>query len=1002
MKKIFILLIIVLQYSTYAQHYWSQANGPYGGKVDNLSQGKNGVIYVGMENGGVYRSTDNGNNWSRLGLAGMTIRDIIETGSGFIIALTDSGLYRTTDNGLNWSNTYSGRVQSIAMSPNGQVFLVYFNSIAVGEYGIKRSTDEGATWESVNNDLPDLGRGTTKIAISPVGTIFVSTEYGLLVKSTNNGQNWIQINKSQIGNYILTMAINANEQIFVGTASGTIYQFVDTSFSGGYWKKTGFSVQYEPYVNDLAINGNGNILAGTDEGTYLSNNNGKTWSQLTAESTIAVLYDPAANIFIGTYGELLQSVDEGKTWTTKMTGITCSNISMIAMGTDGTLYAGANVVLSASTDNGANWTQVHSFEGTIKSLTVLSNRRILVGHKGLVGTYYSDDYGNTWIQSDTMGLPQSYFRSFLQTRNGIVFGGTGHGLYKSTDYGFSWKAAGLESKSIGTLVESANGYIFAGTYNEGLYYSTDSGNTWEQISFADFQNTSVVPITVLNNGVLLVTAYVGLYRSTDNGITWTNVSNPPMKNNQYVTISSFVTTADGDLFGNFNGSVYWSTDAGDTWKELNDGIENLLIRNLAVTQDGHLLATAAGNGLYISSTTIHNFPHDFWKEVQLCDVYGLHSLVENKNGIIFAATYSEIYRSSNGGKNWENTGFSGNVFDKELYTTSTGDILACTGSGIIYRSTDNGTSWGQTVIGIPNNNLVENFSYSESGKMFVELYDTTSGVKELHLSTDNGVTWKLSSSILKFANISYLKTHKSGLCFASTNQGLYRSTDDGENWSLSTNGLPGGIPIGTIEYLANGNIFAGTLGEGIFKSTDGGITWSQTAFNTFDIYSIVQNKNGQIFAGTGGNGVYYSNDYGVSWKDISSGLKDKYIYDLLVTNNEGLIAVSYRSVYIAPGTVTGVKEKQERIIPSYFILKQNYPNPFNPTTTINYSVPKAGLVTIKVYDALGREIETLVNEEKLSGNYKVEFNGNKLSSGIYFYRMQARNFVETKKLILLK
>ena len=85
-----------------------------------------------------------------------------------------------------------------------------------------------------------------------------------------------------------------------------------------------------------------------------------------------------------------------------------------------------------------------------------------------------------------------------------------------------------------------------------------------------------------------------------------------------------------------------------------------------------------------------------------------------------------------------------------------------------------------------------------------------------------------------------------------------------------------------------------------------------------------------------------------------------------------------------------------------FYLFQNYPNPFNPTTKMDYSIPRASFVTLKVYDILGREVATLVNEEKPAGNYEVEFNGKGLSSGVYFYRIQAGNFVSTKKLVLLK
>ena len=89
-------------------------------------------------------------------------------------------------------------------------------------------------------------------------------------------------------------------------------------------------------------------------------------------------------------------------------------------------------------------------------------------------------------------------------------------------------------------------------------------------------------------------------------------------------------------------------------------------------------------------------------------------------------------------------------------------------------------------------------------------------------------------------------------------------------------------------------------------------------------------------------------------------------------------------------------------IPDEFSLSQNYPNPFNPSTTISYMVPKSSFVTIKLYDALGKEVAILVNEEKQDGTYSVRFDGSKMSSGIYFYTMQSEDFLSTRKLILLK
>lgn len=100
--------------------------------------------------------------------------------------------------------------------------------------------------------------------------------------------------------------------------------------------------------------------------------------------------------------------------------------------------------------------------------------------------------------------------------------------------------------------------------------------------------------------------------------------------------------------------------------------------------------------------------------------------------------------------------------------------------------------------------------------------------------------------------------------------------------------------------------------------------------------------------------------------------------------------------------ITGVDNYQNKSIPESFDLYQNYPNPFNPSTNIKYSIPKSSLISIKVYDIIGNEIKTLVNEEKQIGTYELTWNAANLPSGVYFYRIQAGSFVETKKMILLK
>jgi len=141
----------------------------------------------------------------------------------------------------------------------------------------------------------------------------------------------------------------------------------------------------------------------------------------------------------------------------------------------------------------------------------------------------------------------------------------------------------------------------------------------------------------------------------------------------------------------------------------------------------------------------------------------------------------------------------------------------------------------------------------------------------------------------------------------------------------------------------------------------------------------------------------------------NSGILSHHIGNISVDKNDNKwLATAYDwysqgvSVYREEGVIlTSLKEFNNNITTQYS-LSQNYPNPFNPSTTISYSLPQSGWVQLKVYDLLGREVSSLVNEEQSLGNYKVEFNANNFTSGIYFYKLQSGSFTETKKLILLR
>ncbi|MFQ5768913.1 MAG: T9SS type A sorting domain-containing protein, partial [bacterium] len=203
---------------------------------------------------------------------------------------------------------------------------------------------------------------------------------------------------------------------------------------------------------------------------------------------------------------------------------------------------------------------------------------------------------------------------------------------------------------------------------------------------------------------------------------------------------------------------------------------------------------------------------------------------------------------------------------------------------------------------------------------------------------------------------------------------------------------------------SSGDIFVGTLGGGVFRSTDNGETWTQTnnGLKPTEALAIAINSSGHIFVGNSTGGVFRSTDNGDNWTQINSGLTNTNIQSFAINSSGQIFAGTDGSgVFRSVRSTTSVKGITDEI-PTSFSLEQNYPNPFNPNTTIQFSLPRPGYVTLEMYNSLGEEVMTLVANYLSAGKYKVDWDARGLASGVYYYRLKVGGFFETKRLILMK
>lgn len=288
--------------------------------------------------------------------------------------------------------------------------------------------------------------------------------------------------------------------------------------------------------------------------------------------------------------------------------------------------------------------------------------------------------------------------------------------------------------------------------------------------------------------------------------------------------------------------------------------------------------------------------------------------------------------------------------------------------------------------------------------------DITPG--DLVKSTNGGANWTLLSGYLHTAMTEIaINPVNNNIIYVSGDGKITKSTNYGDSWNSSYNGLPSNLGCYTVTINQfNPQILLTSNDNGIYRSTDGGDNWTQV--NNTSCRRVTFHPNNQNIAAAISFSPYkvlLSTDAGINWADSTGTLIGTPFVDLAFSKHDNnlYIVSSTSGVYKRLFVITGISKVNE-VIPEEFELGQNFPNPFNSVTSIRFKVTREGDrsqetgVRLIVYDLAGREVATLVNEKLEAGIYETKLDATELNSGIYFYRLTTNNISLTKKLILLK
>ncbi len=769
---------------------------------------------------------------------------------------------------------------------------------------------------------------------------------------------------------------------------------------------------------------------------------------------------PSANKFITVtgQGEAIITNDGGTTWNVvklpldgiyRSTHFLNDNIGWVA----GAIGSG-QVRIFKTTDGGTNWIQQPNAPDTTKYdiFFISENVGWCIGFNGFI--IKTTDGGNNWFsQSNTSVSSVTFYGVEATDINNVFVVGNANAILKSTDGGNSFSlypqifSNSTDYRAIKFPITGSSMIACAVGSKGRIAKTTDGGQSWASV-YDPNNSVQMWSIAFNNSDVALASGSSStLLRSTDNGSTWIPITGLPTGLTFYSVRFGDANTA---YLSGSSGYYFKSTDAGLTWNPIGYRFTSSRIRDISFADE--LNGFVVGTGFVARST---DGGVTFTQQTSPVTGDINEVVTTSPNFAVAGCDAGNIIRTTDGGANWNSiaTGISGtnsDILAIDFVNDNLGWVAGYNGS--IAKTTDGGATWS----------LISTITSGNPWDMdFVDsLYGWIACTGEkIYGTTDGGATWNLQLAIGGLGTYGISFYDRLNGVAGGTGGNTYYTSNGGTTWNTAI--TPPSTSVWGIHIASNSiaTVALAACASGyVFKSLDGGRNWTEEpryTISTFDDVWMINPGTAWVCGNSGALLKFFDPNYvpvelasftahlvngsvELNWSTASEKNNKGFEIEKSIGNMHATVSIWETIGFVSGfGTTTekqnyyftdknlsaekyfyrlkqidfdGTFEYSNTIevdvtVPNEFVLYQNYPNPFNPSTLISYQLSAFSKVVLKIYDALGNEVATLINNEfKEAGyhNYQLLINDYQLPSGIYFYRLQAGEFSATKKFVLMK